>query len=137
MVVVNDQPHILFDFEDRLTDVQPAIASIQPTGFTTLWDGIYLGLQELRLAHNRRNAIIVISDGGDNHSRHTEAELKSALEEADAKMYAIGIFDSFVHTFEEKLGPSQLDELASRHRRQAVLTTRHARASTSYHPDQP
>ena len=23
-------------------------------------------------------------------------------------MYAIGIFDSFVHTFEEKLGPSQL-----------------------------
>lgn len=28
-------------------------------------------------------------------------------------MYAIGIFDSFVHTFEDKLGPSQLDELAS------------------------
>jgi Ca-activated chloride channel family protein len=113
LVVLNDKPHLLFGFDDPVADMQAAVAAIQPTGSTALWDGIYLGVQELRLGHNRRKAIIVISDGGDNHSQYTESELKSVLEESDAEMYAIGIFDSFVHTFEEKQGPSQLDELAS------------------------
>jgi Ca-activated chloride channel homolog len=113
LVVLNDKPHLLFGFDDPVADMQAAVAAIQPTGFTALWDGIYLGVQELRNAHNRRQAMIVISDGGDNHSRYTESDLKSVLEEAHAEMYAIGIFDSSVHTFEERLGPSQLDELAS------------------------
>jgi len=113
MIVINSSPYVALHFDDPVDNLQLAIDGIQPHGSTALWDGIYLGVQELRLGHNRRKAIIVISDGGDNHSRYTESELKSVLEESDAEMYAIGIFDSFVHTFEEKLGPSQLDELAS------------------------
>ena len=113
MIVINTSPHVALHFDDPVGNLQSAIDGIQPHGSTALWDGIYLGVLELRLGHNRRKAIIVISDGGDNHSRYTESELKSVLEESDAEMYAIGIFDSFVHTFEEKLGPSQLDELAS------------------------
>lgn len=66
LIVVNDKPHLLFGFNDSVTDLQAAVASIQPTGFTALWDGIYLGVQEVRFSHNRRKAMIVISDGSDN-----------------------------------------------------------------------
>jgi Ca-activated chloride channel homolog len=113
VVVVSTAPYVALHFDESADELQSAIDHIQPQGFTALWDGMYLGIQELRLAHHRRRAMIVISDGGDNHSRRTQPEVKSVLEEANAEMYAIGIFDSLVHTFEEKLGPSHLDELAS------------------------
>jgi Ca-activated chloride channel homolog len=113
LVVVSDKPRVALHFDDSISEIQAVVDALQPGGATALWDGIYLGVQELKESHYQRKAMVIISDGGDNHSRYTESELKSLLEEADVEMYAIGIFDSSVHTFEEKLGPSQLDELAS------------------------
>lgn len=113
LVVVSDKPRVALHFDDSISEIQAVADALHAEGATALWDGMYLGIQELKKAHYQRRAMVVISDGGDNHSHYTESELKSLLEEADVEMYAIGIFDSFVHTFEEKLGPSQLDELAS------------------------
>ena len=64
--------------------------------------------------------MVVISDGGDNHSRYTESELRSLLKEADVEVYAIGVFDpcvQYIRTcairIEEKTGPLRLDEVTS------------------------
>ncbi len=57
--------------------------------------------------------MVVISDGGDNHSRYTESELKSLLKEADVEVYAIGMFDQYATRLEEKRGPLELDEVTS------------------------
>ena len=42
-------------------------------GSTALLDGVYLGLNEVRKSKNMRKALVIISDGGDNHSRYTRA----------------------------------------------------------------
>ncbi len=34
-------------------------------------DAINLALREMKKARNSRKAIVIISDGGDNHSQHT------------------------------------------------------------------
>src|SRR6266478_5639360 len=34
------------------------------------------------------------SDGGDNHSRYSEDDIKRLVREADIQLYAIGIFES-------------------------------------------
>lgn len=57
--------------------------------------------------------MVVLSDGGDNHSRYTGPQIKSLLEEADVEVYAIGMFDPFAKRIEEKMGPLQLDEITS------------------------
>jgi Ca-activated chloride channel homolog len=62
-------------------------------------------------AHNNKKALLIISDGGDNRSRYTEGEIKSAVKEADVQIYAIGIFDPFAPTAEERLGPVLLSEI--------------------------
>src|SRR5260370_5472542 len=62
-------------------------------GRTSLLDAIHLALMEMRRAHNLRKAIMILSDGGDNHSRYTETEIKEAVREADVQIYAIGIFE--------------------------------------------
>lgn len=57
---------------------------------TALFDGIYLGATIAdQQASNRRRAMIIISDGGDNHSRYSIHETSRLLEEADVPVFAI------------------------------------------------
>jgi len=88
---------------------------IKPTGQTALLDAIYLALNEMRHARNQRKAILVISDGGDNHSRYSMKEVKAFVREADAQIYSIGIVDAFMSTMfvEEMRGPDLLAEIAT------------------------
>jgi Ca-activated chloride channel homolog len=80
-------------------------------GQTALLDAIYLGLNQMRNAKFQRKALLIVSDGGDNHSRYTESEVKELAREADTQIFAIGIFDRYVSTLEESLGPELLSEI--------------------------
>jgi len=58
---------------------------------------------------------VIVSDGGDNWSRHTAREIRSRLLESDVQLYAMGIFDpdlSKKSPIENRNGPALLDELA-------------------------
>ena len=59
----------------------------------------------MRQAKYPKKALLIISDGGDNHSRYTEGEIKSVVKEADLLIYAIGLYDRYMSTPEEQLGP--------------------------------
>src|SRR5262249_12262768 len=83
-----------------------------PHGQTALLDAIYMGLQKMRQAHYGRKALLIISDGGDNHSRYDEREVKAAIKEADVMVYAVGTYDRYFRTIEEQLGPQMLQEIA-------------------------
>src|SRR3954453_21294681 len=48
---------------------------------------------QIRKAHNQLRVLLVISDGGDNNSRYSVAELIRMLREADVRVYAISIFE--------------------------------------------
>jgi len=70
---------------------------LTPTnGSTALFDGIYWGVNAVnREAENKRRAVIIISDGGDNHSRYNLRETKRFLEEADVPVFAVMAGPSF------------------------------------------
>ena len=113
MITFGDQVRAVGNLSDSLDDVHRTVASIQADGFTALWDAMYLGVTELQSAAQRRKTIVLISDGGDNHSRYTQQEIKSLLEESDVRVYAIGLFDRTARRFEERMGPLRLDEVTS------------------------
>jgi Ca-activated chloride channel homolog len=70
---------------------------LTPTnGSTALFDGIYMGVAAAqREAENSRRAMIIISDGGDNHSRYNLRETRTLLEEADVPVFAVMAGSSF------------------------------------------
>src|SRR5215471_10185792 len=113
VIAVADGPRVEVAPGEALDDFQRTLEYLQPEGQTALWDTIMVALRQLRNAPYQRKAMVVISDGGDNHSRISEQELKSKLKEAGVQMYAIGIYDSFASRKEERLGPFELDELTS------------------------
>jgi Ca-activated chloride channel homolog len=101
-------------FTSDIGQVQQRMMSLRPTGRTALLDAIYLGLAQMRSARHERHILLILSDGGDNHSRHHLPEIRRLLEESDCQLYALGIFDArdMKRTTEEREGPALLSELA-------------------------
>ena len=66
----------------------------------------------MREAKYPKKSLLIISDGGDNHSRYTEGEIKSLVKEADVMVYSIGIYDRYMSTPEEQLGPALLNDVS-------------------------
>ncbi len=108
MITFADKPDEIADFTSSVDDIQGRLIYTVPRGRTALLDAIYLGVTKMRQAKYPKKALLIISDGGDNHSRYTEGEIKSMVKEADVLIYAIGIYDHYFPTNEERLGPTLL-----------------------------
>lgn len=111
MVAFNDRPEVISDFTQSIEAIQGQLVYAIPKGRTALLDAIYLALSKMHEAHNQKKALLIVSDGGDNHSRYTESEIKSLVKEADVQIYAIGLFTPNPGTPEEQTGPATLSEI--------------------------
>ena len=112
MITFADKPEEISDFTQSVEDIQGKLVYTIPKGRTALLDAIYLGISKMRQAKYQKKALLIISDGGDNHSRYTEGEIKSLVKEADTLIYAIGIYDHYFPTEEERLGPALLTDIS-------------------------
>jgi Ca-activated chloride channel homolog len=115
LIEFNERPKLAVPFTRDAEAIYKHIVHARAIGRTSLLDAIQLALQQMKNAKNLRKALVIVSDGGDNRSRYTESEIKSAMREADVQVYAMGIFDpddAPKRTPEERNGPKLLDELA-------------------------
>lgn len=116
LVEFGDAAKLSVGFTGHTEEIQSALKNAQPGGLTAMLDGINTGLHEMKKAKNPRKAIVIISDGGDNHSHYTAAEIESLVRAADVQVYAMGVFEpilSFGLTPEEISGPRLLSEIAT------------------------
>ncbi len=114
LVSFNERAELTSAFTNSVEDLQSRMLLTAPKGRTALLDAIYLGLSQMRGAHNAKRALLILSDGGDNHSRYNESDIKRLVKEADTQLYAIGIYDPLGYrnrTPEELNGPSLLAEI--------------------------
>ena len=114
MVSFNDRAQLTSGFTSSVDELQNRMMFTTARGQTALLDAIYLGLSQMRSASNGKRALLVISDGGDNHSRYNERDIRNFLKEADCQLYVMGVFDinDMQRTDEERYGPTLLSELA-------------------------
>ena len=114
LVSFNDRAELTSGFTSSVEELQSRMMFTASRGRTALLDAVYLGLSQMRGAHNAKRALLIISDGGDNHSRYSENDVRNFLKEADCQLYAIGIYDPIgirTRTSEELNGPSLLSEM--------------------------
>ena len=113
LVEFGEKPKLQMPFTSDSDQIYRKILHSRPFGRTSLIDAIHLALLQMKNARNSRKALVILSDGGDNHSHLTRREIKGVLLEANVQMYAMGIFDDLIkHTPEEENGPRLLDEFA-------------------------
>lgn len=112
LLTFSDAPQLLEDFTQNPDDLQNRLLFAAPKGRTALLDAIYLGIQNMKKTKYQRKALLIVSDGGDNHSRYSEIDVRSLVKEADVLIYSIGIFDADFRSEEERLGPELLSEIS-------------------------
>jgi VWFA-related protein len=99
MFVVNFNEKVSLGLPDflpltnRPEDLTSAIANAPTRGMTALYDAIFEARNHLLTGTREKKVLIVISDGGDNASKHTLAEVLKLAEQSTALIYTIGIFD--------------------------------------------
>jgi len=116
LVEFSDNAKVSVGFTTNRAEIPDALRKAQPAGLTAMLDAINLALREMKKARNSRKAIVIVSDGGDNHSKYTAAEIESLVREADVQIYAMGVFEPslpFALTPEEISGPKLLSEIAT------------------------
>jgi len=80
-------------FTDRANELENAIGNAPAEGETALYDAIAKALEVLRAGSRDRKALIVVSDGGDNASAHSLAQVMKLAGQSNAVIYTIGVFD--------------------------------------------
>jgi hypothetical protein len=89
-------------FTDRVYPVQPLsgeerlhppIRQVDSRAGTAFYDAVASALCTLRGARNLRKAVVVITDGADQHSRLTLDQLIRTAQSAEPQIFTIGFFD--------------------------------------------
>lgn len=111
VITFSDRPEVLADANTSAGTIGARLADVKPSGHTALLDAIYMGMHKLRSARYQRKALLIISDGGDNHSRFTSSELKNMVMESDVQIYGIGIYSRVFHSPEEWSGKRLLTQI--------------------------
>ncbi len=115
LIVFNDSARVVSGFTDTPEVLKNRLAFTEAQGRTALLDGVYLAMDQMRSAKYARKAIVLVSDGMDNHSRYTESEVKDRAREAGVQIFAIGIMDPLRFQFrtpEEMSGSALLDDVS-------------------------
>jgi Ca-activated chloride channel family protein len=98
MFVVNFNENVSFGlpdntpFTDRAAQLQVALSRIIANGETALYDAVAAALKHLKKGNRDKKVLIVISDGGDNASKHNLAQIRATARQSDAIIYTLGLF---------------------------------------------
>jgi VWFA-related protein len=115
LIEFSDQARLVEGFTSRPSHIERELENLRPGGLTALLDGLNLGVSEMKKAKNPRKALIVISDGGDNHSTYTPEQIREAVRAADVEIYAMGVFEPMLFPglpLEQISGPKLLAKLS-------------------------
>ena len=97
MFIVNFNEHVSLGlpdgtlFTDQPAQLQVALARFHADGQTALYDAVALGLGHLKMGNRDKKVLIVVSDGGDNASKHTLDQILTLAAQSDAIIYSVDI----------------------------------------------
>src|SRR5262245_20363610 len=104
---------LLQDFTDDPEKLADKIRKIRAGGGTSLYDAIYLAVNQKLAGQNGRRVVIVISDGDDNSSRVSLTETLESAQRNEVTIYAISTNSTaFFGSKEQERGDKTLKKLA-------------------------
>jgi VWFA-related protein len=77
------------DFTTNRLQLRASLQRFTPGGKTAFYDAVIAGLDHLEKAGYQKRVLVVLSDGGDNASRHTEREMLDRVSSSSALVYTV------------------------------------------------
>jgi VWFA-related protein len=111
LVEFDNSPRLEVPLTTNTARIENQLTFSRSGGSTALLDAVYLALHEIKRSKKNKKALLIISDGGDNHSRFTPREVSNVVIESDALIYSIGVFGGAA-SLEELNGPGMLSRIS-------------------------
>jgi Ca-activated chloride channel family protein len=80
-------------FTDEPNQLKDAMRSVKADGKTALYDAVAVALDHLKQGNRDKKVLIVVSDGADNASKRSKAEMLDLAAKSNAIIYAVGIYE--------------------------------------------
>ena len=115
VVAFNTQVDTLSPLTSDQNALHTAINGIQASNNTAMYDGLAASTALLKGVEGRR-AIIVLSDGLDNSSKATSADILKSMQTAETSVYAIGLGDPSQGSSQAGIDEAALKSIADQSR---------------------
>lgn len=80
-------------FTHNLQQLETALSTTTADGQTALYDAVCSALERLHQTEREKKVLIVISDGGDNASKHKLADVVAMVGQPEATIYTVNLYD--------------------------------------------
>ncbi len=87
----DNSPELIEGWTRDKRRVSESLGRIQPRGSTALYDAVVDAVRLAQQGHNRKKAVVILSDGNDTSSRTDIFAVKQLIRETEVLVYAIGI----------------------------------------------
>jgi VWFA-related protein len=98
---------LVTDLTDNIGDLEKAVQSLRPGGGTALYDAVFFACRDKLMQdqplYKFRRAMVILSDGDDNQSRHTRDQALEMAQKADVTVYTISTNRSKIETDGDKV----------------------------------
>jgi VWFA-related protein len=111
LVEFDNSPSLRVPLTSDTGTIENELIFSKSKGSTALLDAVYLALHEMKRSKKNKKALLIISDGGDNHSRYSQKEVTNVVRESDVLIYSIGVFGG-ASTTEEYGGAGLLTKIS-------------------------
>jgi Ca-activated chloride channel homolog len=89
LVEFDDRPRLVIPLTSNTSRIGLEVMTTKSRGSTALIDGLYVGINEIRKSKKAKKALVLISDGGENHSRYSAGEIRNVVRESDVLIYRV------------------------------------------------
>ena len=112
LVTFSQSPRLTDGFTTDISGLQSHMIFTPAKGLTPLYDAAYLGLETMKSARIKRKALLLITDGEDNHSRYSFSDIKEFVKEQDVQIFIIGIVNPSGELGSDPGGRTIIEDLA-------------------------
>jgi Ca-activated chloride channel homolog len=104
LVEFSSRARLTEGFTNDIRRLSDRLSLTPAEGATALYDAVYLGLSQLKAGQNPKKALLLITDGEDNHSRYSRADIREVVRESSAQIYVIDLGRALIGDLAEMTG---------------------------------
>ena len=104
LIEFSNRAEVAEDFTNDISRLRDLLSFRAAEGATALYDAVYLGLSKVKNGSNPKKALLLITDGEDNHSRYSRANIREFLRESDVQIYVIDLGRALIGDLAEMTG---------------------------------
>jgi Ca-activated chloride channel family protein len=105
LVEFNSRARVSQDFTSDIARLRNHLIAVPPQGSTAMYDALYLGITKVKKeGQNTKKALLLITDGEDNHSRYTRGNVREVLRESDVQIYSIDMGRALIEELSDMTG---------------------------------